>query len=326
MFQNYIYLFLVVFSLLVMNRANCSAVYDCPDSLDCHDCHWDFDIRMYSGYIQGKSLEIVYNRNESCLHQGKVSQLDWEIKNLWIIGGMVRKTFFNDCLHLCLNGWTKAHASKSTMVDRDFRDPIQDSLLTDISRSPNTHLKGAKMFDISLGYDFYSYLISGSKFSFTILGGYKYLQWDWKAYGGKFRYNYGQRVGWFPDILVISYKQKFWIPYVGLKGKWEWNQWKIAALVEYTNQARITDHDFHALRDATFTGTFRNGHYWLTGLEVTRTIWKNIDFNLDCVYEKLNKARGDSVQREQGFTIRSSDSVGIEHDHYTLALGLTAHF
>lgn len=293
----------------------------------CKEGWWHADVEIYGGYIFGESKEIVDNpaSNGSSFPTGKISELTWKIRDLWVIGGTFHKAFFN-IFHITLDGWLKAHAADSTMVDNDWLNPIYRSLLTDQSRHPDTRLENAESFTAELGVDLYEFDWNCSSFNFQLLGGYEYLHWHWKAYGGTFVYNEGYDVGTFSNVLVIGYKQNFHIPYLGLKIDWEWDCFGFSVNGKYSWDAKVSDHDFHALRNVTFTSKFNDCTYWIVGGEAYWTFYPGFDLNIGYTYEKLQKRRGNLVSRHYSVVEHAKDFAKIGHWHQKITLGITAHF
>lgn len=296
--------------------------WDC-NHLDC----WELNVGCYAGVVNGLSKEKVYNPLSTNLPY-KISELDWKIRNLWILGGIAQVNFLNDRLHICVDGWNKIHADKSKMVDRDFFNVNQPSVATEISWHPDTHLKTAFEIDTQLDYDFYCYHSANQEIKFGLLLGYKYQKFHWNAYGG--HYSYANRTinGNFPPgELVIAYTQEFSIPYLGLQVHWKWKHcFEIRIFSKYTTLAYIQDHDFHALRNIHFVGKFRNAHYLGIGTEAIWNIYKCLNLDFRYRYEHLNNTTGDATEIFDNSSFSSPDSVGIEHNHHLLSIGLSASF
>jgi outer membrane protease len=330
MVKKYVVLWTTIFLLMSQaTYANFCNFYnsECLPSwaCGCNGC-FGLDISLYGGYIYGESEEIVYN-TEPEIPQDTISQLDWKIRNLWVVGATLRKSLFCDRVYLSIDAWTKADASRSTMVDRDFLDPFNPDVVTDISESPDTHLKKAKSFDFEVGYDIFSFYPWCSEASFIFLAGYKYTQWYWKAYGGSFSYDSGAFIGEFPPgELIISYKQHFHIPYLGLKMDWQWDTWGIAVFGKYTHWARVKDVDFHALRDLTFKDKFKHAKYWILGAEAFWNAWTCLDLVLSYSYERLDTTRGDVEISGDGFSEEIEDGAGVNHFHHLVTFGVKASF
>lgn len=324
--QTHTLLILTLFFLTpAMNEATSPGFipqWDC-NRLEC----WNLDLSLYGGYINGDSKEIVYNRLNTGIPY-KISQLDWKIRNLWVLGGEAKVNFLDDRLHISVNGWNKIHASKSKMVDRDFYNIEQPSVPTEISWHPDTRLKTAFQVDIMVDYDFFCFQYGCQEIKLGILAGYEFQKIHWNAYGGHYSYRNGKINGNFPaGELVIAYTQEFCVPYIGLQVSWNWkNCVDVCLFGKYTTLAYVKDHDFHALREAHFTGKFCDSKYLVIGAEATWNIYRCFNLELKYNYEHLNNTTGDATETMGGFSFKAKDSVGTEHTHHMIALGLSASF
>lgn len=324
-----LFTFITMLSIILTNKVSCEASTNgFIPRWDCNSIHcWALDLSLYSGYITGHSKEKVYNQTSTGLSY-KVSQLDWKIRNLWVLGGAAQINFLDDRLHVYVDGWGKIHASKSKMVDRDFFNINQPSVATDISWHPDTHLKTAFEIDVMLDYDFYCFQYSCQEIKFGVLIGYKYQKYHWNAYGGHFSYASGTINGNFPaGVLVIAYTQEFCIPYIGLQVDWNWNNWiDIRIFSKFTTLAYVRDYDLHALRATHFVGKFKESHFLVVGAEAVWNIYKYINLDLKYNYEHLNNTIGNATETVGDISFTTNDSVGIEHYHHLIALGLSASF
>ncbi len=293
----------------------------------CEPC-WDADVSVYTGYVTRSSQELAFNVGHDPQFPYKISQLDWKIRDLWVMGVTAEFNFWDDSIHLSFDGWNKIHAAHSTMVDKDFFDPDEPSHVTDISWHPDTHLKAAYELEGELGYDFFCFQRYCSQIKLGVMLGYKYFRLHWKAYGGRFSYNNGQFNGEFPPgKLVIGFAEEFSIPYVGLQADWQWNdRLDILVFGKYTCVAYVKNSDFHALRHIRFVDRFCNANYWVAGVEARWNIWRWIDLDLRYNYEHLNTATGDTKVKFNDEEETIPKAAGVKHCHQLIAIGLTASF
>ena len=316
------------FSASLHAFCNSSLCYDeIPYEECCYDEYWDVDLSIYTGLIYGKSKEIVFEGAGSPTPYQKISILDWDIRNLWVMGGTIEKSFFSNSLHLTVDGWGKVGSGQTTMVDRDFTDSDDPGLLTDISKSPDTHLTQAYLIDAEICYDFYNLSPWCSDLRFGFLLGYQYSKFAWKAFGGNFDYDEGADIGSFPDgELVIAYQQKFSVPYIGLNLDWQIDCWELNLFGKYTCLAYAEDHDFHALRDATFIDKFNAQQYWNAGAKASWNFLGNAWLNIKYEFQRLEPAVGDTIHSEGGTTARIRKAAGISHYQNLYSFGLTVCF
>lgn len=280
----------------------------------------DLELSLYAGYVNGESQELVLDGSET------LSQLDWKIRQLWVLGGTAKLHLRDDTFHISIDGWNKLTAAKSTMVDRDYEDEDDPSLRTHISRHPDTHLKTAYAIDAEFDYDFYQFCFNDSPLKLGFLCGYKHMQLKWKSFGGTF--DYESVTGFFdPSILVISFKETFSIPYVGLQINWQWNDCFEARIYgKFSSIANVRNHDLHNLRDIVFEDDFHNATYWIVGAEVRWSLCQWLDLDLRYSYEQLNKVQGTSKVTQEGFYLGSHDGGGCKHFQQMVSAGLTAEF
>lgn len=291
--------------------------YTSSEILNC----WNIDLSLYTGYVNGQSQELVLDGPHT------LSRIDWKINNLWVLGGTAKLNLYNDTIHFSLDGWNKLHADKSTMVDRDYQDNNDPNLLTDISWHPDTHLKTAYAIETEIAYDFHQFSFDCYQVKPGILLGYRYLKYDWSAYGGTFIYDNGLLVGEFaPGLLVISYEETFSIPYIGLQLDCQWKDClNVRPYIKYTGLAGIRSLDFHALRDITFEDKLKNATYWITGVEARWNVWEWLDLDLRYSYEQLVKSKGTTKFIEDG-EVGYHNGAGCKHHQQLFFAGLTARF
>jgi outer membrane protease len=282
-----------------------------------------FDISFYNGYVSGESKEIVYSRSEA----GEVytlSQLDWNVGNMWVMGTRYGMNLLDDRLHLSIDSWIKIFASKATMADRDWRDRSNPSQLTDLSLS-SSELKKAHKITGELGVDSNPTQLGPIAIKYGLIGGYQSLYLLWKDQPQL--YISGDWGGFFNEELGITYKQTFSIPYLGLQTKWIWNRLlETAIYFKIAPRTHVSTHDTHHLRDVVFDEDFQRCGYWMVGSTLRWNIWKQIDCDVKCSYEQLNTALGVMTIRSKDAPAIKYKGAGVFHSHQTVSLGITAVF
>lgn len=301
-----------------------------PESCSCTG-----NITIYTGLVDGVSKEIVFKNSGNSVDSAKncLSKLKWEIKNLWVLGGVVQTNCFCKGLCLTVNGWAKNRSSSSVMVDKDFLRK-NSTKVTHISKSPDTRLTEAYLIDAELGYEYPLSITSTCTLTPAFSLGYEYVHLFWKCYGGSFVYHENSITyrGNFPSGLVCSYKERFSIPYVGFRLTGSWKGFECTCYGKYTNKARASTSDFHALRTILFKDTFQNGEYWMAGGQISKNIWcflnTNIVLTVDYCYQQFDTCRGNTVMHDhkKSLTKHYNNVAGIFHFHRTLKLGLRADF
>ncbi len=307
------------------SNEHCTTDWACQEP--CSNNPWGVDLSIYSGYVYGKSKEIAVGAVDTELTGYKISQIDWSIRNLWIMGGTVKKSFLGDTLQLSLDGWGRVGSGHVKQVDRDYLNLARPDMVTDISTSTNTHINDAYLIDLELCYDFYRLRLCDSALKIGGLLGYQYAQFGWRSYGGEFSYDRGQYVGNFtPGELVIAYKQKFSVPYFGLNALWKWDNLDVNLFGKYTWFAHVKSTDSHPLRGLTFKDNFSRQQYWSIGANTSWSFWDNYSLDFKYAFEKLEQGRGDTNQTGDGQSVSFNKSAKIGHFHNLFTLGLSARF
>lgn len=329
MYQKTIFAALSLFTLLLGSSTSCHAIGGVISLLNnlCALRNYDVEAGVYGGYLNLKSEELVLGSHDSGVTH-ELSKLDWTANNVWVLGAKVNLDNPQTRFHILLDGWSKVYAGNGKMVDRDFLDPNDPSHQTDISVHKDTKLNTAYAVDLSCGSDFLYAKKSKACWSLGYLLGIKYSQFDWDAFGGKYNYDNGNRIGEFPSSLkVISYNQKYLIPYVGLQGNWKYDsRLNFIVFGKYTCLGFILCKDRHLLTSVTFTDTFRYARYWVAGIEAVWNCSECISMSLKYSYDQLERATGHTHVHDSGDFFGRSKSAGLENTYQMLTVGVNARF
>lgn len=287
-----------------------------------------FDLTCYGGLVNGLTEELVFAQTE----EGKIfklSQLDWKIQDLWIIGGRATVRLLDEQLFgLCctLDGWGKAASRSSVMVDRDWDPNFSFETPSDISWS-TSHLLSAYKVASELGFDLYQKKWRSAQLQSALLLGYQYFELAWKDKGGRYIYDYGTYVGFFPNETGISYSQEFSIPYLGLgtSGKWkERIQWTCYGKI--SSLAFVHQKDIHHLREITYDEKILNGTYWMLGALLSVSFSKYFDCHIKYDYEQMNQTEGITTIYAKDKPPKTLLGSGVYHQHQILSLGVSSSF
>jgi Outer membrane protease len=284
-----------------------------------------FDFSCYGGLVNGLTKEIVFSETD----QGKLykaSQLDWEIRELWVVGVRAAVHVSDQKFHFIVDGWGKATSRESVMVDQDWDEKISLKTPMNISWSPS-YLKSAYKIMGEIAYDFYQTDFALAQLQTTLLAGYQYFQLAWKDYGGRYVYNYGAYRGRFSDQVGISYSQEYSIPYFGLEFNGTWKkviQWTCYGKV--SNSTFVHQNDIHHLREITFDEEIPYGVYWMAGTSLSLSFLKYFHCNIKYGYEQINEAIGTMTIYEKNEPPQKFLGSGVYHRHQTLSLGINSTF
>ena len=273
-----------------------------------------FSLDASIGVLNGTSTELVYEDSGE-----KLSQLDWDIKNVPIIklGGQ----WDVDSITIRGNVWTSlTDEGDANMVDRDWLTPNQ-SAYSDISISPNTQLTQAVEYDLNLTY----WIVEHQNYKIGVLGGYQYTNFKWDAIGGVYSYDNGADIGVLPNMKGIDYEQKFNAPYIGISGNYNNNNSEINMLIKWSAWVDSRDTDNHYARDLTFhEKSNAKSEFVSLSLNYGYYIKPNIKIFGEYAYSKYFKANADTtiVDNISGDSDTVPNSAGLDHDNYTLTAGV----
>ncbi|WP_237387691.1 omptin family outer membrane protease [Xenorhabdus sp. Sc-CR9] len=137
--------------------------------------------------------------------------MNWKIKHTAIIKGELS---WDALPYLTLNtrGWFASPSNSGKMDDYDWTNPNQ-SKWTHYSHHENTKLNSASEFDINLK----GWILKQPNYKLGGVLGYQQTKFSWVAKGG--RAIYQNKSSEFENKPVITYKQEFSTPYMGLAGQ-----------------------------------------------------------------------------------------------------------
>jgi len=272
------------------------------------------------GWLGGRAQESVYIPNGG----GKLSQLDWKIKNAAIIKGDISWDAM-PWLTANARGWTTLAAGKGHMEDRDWLNK-QQSDPSHYSWHSDTPLNYANEFDLNLK----AWLLQGEGYRVGPALGYQQTRFSWTASGGHYRYNNGQDTGSFPDNKsVIGYQQKFSAPYIGVAGQYRARDIEFNTLVKYSGWVTAKDNDEHYLRELTFRDKSNRSGYYSLMVDAGYYILPNTRIYTELSYNRYQEGRGGTeiINTNNKLTKRvEGDVAGIANTWYSAAVGLQYYF
>ena len=150
--------------------------------------------------------------------------------------------------------------------------------------------------------------------SFGFLGGAKYTNVKWTAYGGSYLYSVGgvrNTAGSFADIAVGSYEQKLPVVYLGAEGTYRAGDWSFGGSGTAGVGIRPSSVDYHFLRTTKFEDQFSLAPEVSAALSAEYRIINHISFYTD--------AKGSWLFQSKGDTKATNWSTGASQTYYDLA-------
>lgn len=280
-----------------------------------------FDSDRFSGSINigtlsGQTKERVYDPDEN---GRKVSQLNWKYSNAAIVRGELDWNLIPN-LSLGAAAWSTIASKSGNMGDYDWLKSSQTKW-TDYSRHPDTHLNYANEFDLNVK----TWILKDKDYRAGILAGYKENRYSFNAKGGTYSYDNGADIGHFQDkMVVIGYKQRYKIPYVGLLGCYRYKQFEAEADFKYSGWVKTSDNDEHYLKKTTYRAKINKQKYYsLTG-GIGYYLSDNAKVYVDGTWSRANNKKGDlsAYDYSDNSTESESNGAGIENYNFISTMGL----
>lgn len=275
------------------------------------------------GQAEGEANELVYCQPYSgCPVDYKLSQLIWKTHELpMLITGLSSRTgrvTFN------LEGRINLTEGSAVMDDYDWVYVNTD--WSHWSHHEDTDVTSAWAWEVN-----FDIRLSGTDTN-NIAGilGYRQELWAWESRGGSYIYsstgNFRDVSGTFaPGLPVITYKQKFKMPYVGLKLVAGTNSLIFQARYIYSNQVDVSATDHHILRDLIFEDDFGKGEMSAYEVALEYRIGKQLGLLASYEVQDYKEVRGDTYYRDAstgnlvGYCTNCS---GADNHSETWSLGL----
>lgn len=250
----------------------------------------------------------------------KLSHLIWSAKNVnMLIAGTDIQ--FDNGLTLNIEGQFSLNDGDGYMDDYDWQD-TSSSDWSDWSYHNDTIVTDAKSFDINANI----ISLGERETKLALFAGYKYETWAWDSRGGSYIYsntNTTDRAltGTFtPGQSVITYKQDFSTPYLGLKLSTQSNDWTYKLQYQFSNAVTVTTVDNHILRSFVISNDYERGRMRAYKLNIGYQLANN--FNVFFGYDVLDysEVRGNSTY-SGSITGRCLNCAGADNEVKTLSFG-----
>ena len=207
--------------------------------------------------VTGKATEYVFANDGAYT----LSRLDWQIKDVKML---------NASLGVRLTPWVAFQLTGGTILSGESEMDDYDWLAkgkdwTHWSNSPQTSVTDANRIDVSGNLSLFRH----PNFSLDAIGGVRWNQWTFKAYGGQYIYTsdptdptkFRDLTGDFGDVPGIEYKQNLITPYLGLQLNLMFERFDLMASVAASPFSSANNYDQHLMRGLQFHDSFHNGNY-----------------------------------------------------------------
>jgi len=268
-----------------------------------------FEAGLFTGYLAGTAREYVYDED------GKLSQLNWRIKNAATVGlNLAYRPL--DWLTIRGQAWTVV-ASNNQMTDYDWTmRGVGINDWTDRSISP-TRMNQSYGADINLAATFYRY----GGLSLDALAGVRYQTMRFASYDGTYIYSVDPATGESssnPSDLhnlegnfegkLINYKQTWRSGYLGAAMRYDAGKFDVYGQVVVSPWTFGKDRDNHLQRN--FISRARGERSSMFGMELGANYHLTPRWTLYSTfgYEKYAHAKADTHAVQQG--VSSFDPVG----------------
>lgn len=279
------------------------------------------DISLGAGYLTGRSQEKVYDPQSG----SKASHLLWDIEQAPTLhAGLTVEP--SPWLSLALRGWSKVDSGDSSMVDYDWQSELNSSW-SHRSEHPDTRLIRAYQAEFAASF----WLLRQAAWQFGVLAGYQRTHYKWEAKGGSYIYSdtgFRDLVGNFPDgELGITYQQTYKAPYLGLTGRYQWQDWQIDASLKASRWVDAEDYDIHHARDTTFADTGNGSRLRAGSLGVTYRLTERASLRGQLDYQEFSEGKGKTRVEERGVReVVHGDASGMSNRSVQGSLGLRYRF
>ncbi|GAB4301154.1 MAG: omptin family plasminogen activator Pla [Thiohalomonadaceae bacterium] len=286
-------------------------------------------ISLKAGMMSGESGEYVYDADGSAsgIRGYKISELQWELDNVWMAGINLRHRF-SEGFALGVDYWANAGDGDGYMTDYDWLYIGLD--WSHRSQHPDTTVRDANRIDIN--GEFLLHRNANERFDVYALLGYRRDHFDWQARGGTAIYSnvtYRDTYLVFADVPVISYEQTWEVPYLGLglrstslvSGR------RVTAdlSARYSVWAQGEDIDIHHLRDLRFEESGKDGQWLDLQLNVDVALDTNLDLTFGIAHTAYSEVKGPTTVTDLTTGATSyypGDAAGLDHSSTLLSLGL----
>ncbi|MDD4871549.1 MAG: omptin family outer membrane protease [Kiritimatiellae bacterium] len=284
------------------------------------------NLRGSVGLLNGEARELVYDFESG--RRRKASELIWDLKSLYMIGGVVSANICN-WFNVNLGIWTAVNEGNGNMVDYDW------VLDTPNAPSPNdwtdrsfsdVKVTEATVFDLNASIIMFNW----QDIVFRGIIGFKQDSWEWEDSGQDYVYSslsFRDTTGSFEGQNVINYDQTFTVPYLGISANGPLGPVNIGVYLLYSSAVSAEDNDFHVLRGIHFTEKFSSGDYIAMGINTTYHISDQLFVSGAIDYQSIPEINGDmELTDPNGETQSYSNTAGIQHNSTMFSVSIGCKF
>lgn len=267
------------------------------------------------GALSGETKERVYSTGG----KEKISQLDWKYSNAAIVKGRLEWEPI-EWVTLGASGWTTLAGKGGEMNDYDWLNK-DNNALSHYSHHPDTRLNFANEYDLNVT----GWIVNEPDWRVGVMAGYQESRYSFTAKGGTFRYDNGATTGSFNDgVAVIGYKQRYRTPYIGLTGRYRYENYEIDGAFKYSGWVHSSDNDEHYLKTTTYTADVHNQNFYALSGSVGYYITPNTKLFMEGVWSRTTNKKGDTQLNnyDRNIHLSAAKRSGIENNNVMLTTGV----
>jgi plasminogen activator len=296
------------------------------------------EIRLSVGRLNGKTGEFVYDAfgAASGIPGYKVSELQWQLNDVYMLG-LGASVSATPRLRFNVDYWRNVSEGYGAMDDFDWLYVGLD--WSHWSYHEDTAVTEVSSLDLNGEFTLFDFIDEKSNTAITGLLGYKQERLAWQAKGGFGIYSDLENNGFrdvlvsFPDVPVITYKQDFQMPYIGIGIRSEANTRSmpivLSASFRYSNQVHGDSVDTHHLRDLRFEDSGDHGTWQAYDIGIDFHFRPSLAFNLTYAAQRYAEIKATTTVTDLTTgekTFFPGDSAGLDHRSNMVSLGLTYKF
>lgn len=259
-----------------------------------------------------------------------LSLLNWESDNVPVFNGTARIELPRRFL---IKGTVEfATGGDHYMTDYDWIEPFAKGTgpddWSDRSQHDATELDHFWGGSVALGYQ----LVERDNVTLDLLGGAKYRDVQWTAWGGSYTYSYDRPRDtsgtWPDDEIGITYQQRIPSAFVGLDGSWTHGRWTFSGSVQggFTFDAEAPDD--HWARPLFFVDYIHTAPTVALAADVAYAFTDRLNVHLGVGYDEMFKTRadGDTYDPTTGETFHDENLTGASQRTFKILAGLSGRF
>ena len=316
--------------------------------------NFSFRVGISNVLVNGEGKEYAYMPEEEVVEYAdwvgeKISDLRWETKNAWLIGGDFSAAYKNR-LTFNIGYWTKAASGSGTHTDDDWLIKLDDRMFQTRYSEGRSELDKGRVWDVNGRVDFL-YLFEDSVHFYSIAG-YKGENWKWEEHDSYGIYFWEPLEGFEGDTITsiagigeiwqssetgIIYEQEITIPYLGLGVVYGTNIVSVEAHAMYSRWVDIDVIDHHILRATKFKGNLEDGEYWVVGGGIHWNFRSHLALVGAVEFEELETTKGNetiyifeddegNLLTEPAEIIRATNGVGAGYAAISFMLNIVYTF